>query len=951
MALTAARSSLRARAGLLGLGLAQGNRGARAALPLRAFSGGQGSPWSSLEQFGRETMGKASEAASKLGESIPTQGNPVEGLNNLAKASVHELLRAGIPLAAALLTITRSPGSKLSAAQEEKLAELLPPPAIDAIKSFGDHIPEDPTVVELRRIADCLEKHQAASAGSSGASRAGTSTGAPGVYSLGHSVLLAARQPSSPRRAALGCAEVVLRAKLFFGRPSKAEPALSPEQLEELVTNELLAQDAAESEPLHRLDEFLQVQEMDCSARLFYLMNRTVGLRDELAKLHSDFMGVAGVYLQLMRHMPEETVWVWLLATSEERLTQKVQTYFFRIMALAVDQHHCLKAIARDAVLRGVEGWKKLHVDYLAQQWYGFAFGTFNQPGMSASDGGAASSAQESFVAGSFWMSKVFRWFDGYAQDLYKAMLELEGAELTSGEGPVRLHHQDEQGSFVTYEFLRRKVFGQWAIDKGLLRGLIRHVWQPGFEATRRLAIGDFGAGGGHYSKWLNETGLVEAFAFDGTHQAAELTDGLVQEVNLVQDLTLWRTFDWVLCLEVGEHVPKQYSSTLLSNLKRHARKGLVMSWSDDWEGIGHVNCLSRPEFIAFVQKSTGFLLDEAATEVVRGACEIDYIARPARLNVSRTYRRIVSAVAQRPRRPREGPGRAFHPRANLCRPNSARAMLVAVLWAAVVSGATRAPVLVLASAPADAAGCSSAEATEEVLDEVVALQLTSENQNQVAERLEEGSAGSVESDWAWKRWMPQKHLKQRRSRSGWSRGRGRVAKRWPKAAHRWGRRGRGLRRWRRRALRPRTSTVCLRFSFINALNGQGTITGVVRGLKCSSGSETTSKAEQVEVLSNTENWNDPPNSGVGNYIGNGYDVARSGDNSWTLDRSCSPTKYRFFAFNKEEANPGPPADATLLIFSYAPKMGALAYRYPDLYGKDMTEEDYDLTFEQTPCN
>ena len=33
-------------------------------------------------------------------------------------------------------------------------------------------------------------------------------------------------------------------------------------------------------------------------------MCRTVGLRDELAKLHSDFMGVAGVYLQLMQHMP-----------------------------------------------------------------------------------------------------------------------------------------------------------------------------------------------------------------------------------------------------------------------------------------------------------------------------------------------------------------------------------------------------------------------------------------------------------------------------------------------------------------------------------------------------------------------------------------------------------------------------------------------------------------------
>lgn len=44
-----------------------------------------------------------------------------------------------------------------------------------------------------------------------------------------------------------------------------------------------------------------------------------------------------------------------------------------------------------------------------------------------------------------------------------------------------------------------------------------------------------------------------------------------------------------ILCLEVGEHVPKPFAPTLLANLKRHATKGLVMSWSDDWEGIGHV--------------------------------------------------------------------------------------------------------------------------------------------------------------------------------------------------------------------------------------------------------------------------------------------------------------------------------------------------------------------------
>merc|ERR1712157_483135 len=204
---------------------------------------------------------------------------------------------------------------------------------------------------------------------------------------------------------------------------------------------------------------------------------------------------------------------------------------------------------------------------------------------------------------------------------------QISSADI-SAAGPVRLHHQDEHGSFVTYEFLRRKVFRQWAIDKGLLRGLIRHVWKPGFGDSKPIAVADFGAGGGHYSTWMNETGLIQAFAFDGTPEADVLTGGVVQEINLVRDMHLWRTFDWVLCLEVGEHIPKQFSSDLLRNLRRHAVHGLVMSWSDDWEGIGHVNCLKREDFVSFVQSETGFVLDDVATQVVKDSCEIDYIAR-----------------------------------------------------------------------------------------------------------------------------------------------------------------------------------------------------------------------------------------------------------------------------------------------------------------------------------
>ncbi|KAK7004434.1 hypothetical protein BgiMline_005954, partial [Biomphalaria glabrata] len=38
--------------------------------------------------------------------------------------------------------------------------------------------------------------------------------------------------------------------------------------------------------------------------------------------------------------------------------------------------------------------------------------------------------------------------------------------------------------------------------------------------------------------------------------------------------------FDWVLSIEVGEHIPPQYEDTYLDNLARHAREGLILSWA-----------------------------------------------------------------------------------------------------------------------------------------------------------------------------------------------------------------------------------------------------------------------------------------------------------------------------------------------------------------------------------
>ncbi|CAE7471183.1 unnamed protein product [Symbiodinium natans] len=158
---------------LRALALCRGQR-----LALRSFTtpGGQGNPFAAFEQFGRETVGRATEAASKLGEAIPAQGSMVgmvEGLQGFAQANVNELSRATVPLFAALLTLSRSPGTPLTPEQQEKLEHLLPPPVLEAIKSFGEFVPEDPAVVQLKRIADSLEKIQAAQGSAAGQSLAG----------------------------------------------------------------------------------------------------------------------------------------------------------------------------------------------------------------------------------------------------------------------------------------------------------------------------------------------------------------------------------------------------------------------------------------------------------------------------------------------------------------------------------------------------------------------------------------------------------------------------------------------------------------------------------------------------------------------------------------------------------------------------------------------------------
>merc|ERR1712241_1088781 len=58
-------------------------------------------------------------------------------------------------------------------------------------------------------------------------------------------------------------------------------------------------------------------------------------------------------------------------------------------------------------------------------------------------------------------------------------------------------------------------------------------------------------------------------------------TDGRVRTQRLDEPFDLGRKFNWVLCLEVAEHIPRESEPVLLGNIRRHAANGLVLSWSE----------------------------------------------------------------------------------------------------------------------------------------------------------------------------------------------------------------------------------------------------------------------------------------------------------------------------------------------------------------------------------
>ncbi|XP_059178587.1 uncharacterized protein LOC131957810, partial [Physella acuta] len=156
--------------------------------------------------------------------------------------------------------------------------------------------------------------------------------------------------------------------------------------------------------------------------------------------------------------------------------------------------------------------------------------------------------------------------------------------------------------------------------------GSSSHKWDQRFSRAlskffKGKSVGSFGDGPGAYKRHLDTLKEVKSYtAYDGAPYCELVTNGTVIFLDLTVPQYNLPIFDWVISVEVGEHIPAKFEDIYLDNLARHAREGIVLSWAVPGQGgLSHVN--TKPlEAVKDQMKKRGFLINLSASTPLREA-------------------------------------------------------------------------------------------------------------------------------------------------------------------------------------------------------------------------------------------------------------------------------------------------------------------------------------------
>ena len=138
------------------------------------------------------------------------------------------------------------------------------------------------------------------------------------------------------------------------------------------------------------------------------------------------------------------------------------------------------------------------------------------------------------------------------------------------------------------------------------------------FEKEHVTSISDYGAGVGQYAvEFKKAMPELIYFGYDGAGDVEAHTSGLLRWFDLTQPLNNPVT-DWVMSLEVGEHIPSKYEGMFVRNLHRHNCRGIILSWGIIGQGgTNHINNHSN-EYVSAIFEELGYKRDSDLEALLR---------------------------------------------------------------------------------------------------------------------------------------------------------------------------------------------------------------------------------------------------------------------------------------------------------------------------------------------
>mmetsp|Transcript_16572 Transcript_16572/g.24776 ORF Transcript_16572/g.24776 Transcript_16572/m.24776 type:complete len:386 (-) Transcript_16572:72-1229(-) len=147
----------------------------------------------------------------------------------------------------------------------------------------------------------------------------------------------------------------------------------------------------------------------------------------------------------------------------------------------------------------------------------------------------------------------------------------------------------------------------------------------PFVEEEKISSLSDFGAGLGQYGMALERAYPKTLIyrGYDGSGDVEVYTQGFLRFFDLSIPLNLPMS-DWVMSLEVGEHIPNHLEGMVIRNLHAHNCRGILLSWGTPGQGgLNHIN-LHDNQYLIDIFTSLGYVHDVSVSEKFRSAMTTD---------------------------------------------------------------------------------------------------------------------------------------------------------------------------------------------------------------------------------------------------------------------------------------------------------------------------------------